>query len=72
MLAFWTLVSTIRLTWRYGRQAPRSRLRTAILLIGGSATACLGYVAAKATYLVALGAQVEQRFTLVYTRDSER
>ena len=77
MLAFWTvflgwlgaaLVSTIRLTWRYGRQAPRSRLRTAILLIGGSATACLGYVAAKATYLVALGAQVEQRFTLVYTR----
>lgn len=76
MLAFWgvflawlaaALTSTIRLTWRYGKQAPPSRLRTAILLIGGSAAACLGYVAAKSAYLVALSAAVEHRFAVFYT-----
>ncbi len=80
MLAFWgvflawlaaALTSTIQLTWRYGKQAPSSRLRTAILLIGGSAAACLGYVAAKSAYLVALGAGVEHRFAVLYTGASQ-
>jgi len=62
MVAFWlvflgwlgaALIQTIRLTWQYGKRAPRTPLRTGILLIGASAMACLGYVVYKSAYLLA-------------------
>lgn len=47
------LVATMRLTALYGRRAPRSPLRTGILLIGSSAAVCLVYALVKLVYLVA-------------------
>jgi ABC-type Fe3+ transport system permease subunit len=45
------LTSTIRLTWRYGRQAPAGGLRTGILLICAGSASCLGYVLTKGMHL---------------------
>ena len=75
MLAFWAvfltwlalaLVSTVRLAWRYGRHAPRNPVSTAILLIGGSAAACFGYVVVKSIYLVAVNVSGGQRLAGPY------
>ena len=64
------LVATIRLTFRYARQASRGPLRTAIQMVGWSASACLGYAVLKGGYLAVAAAIDEPSDTVtgVYAR----